>query len=780
VPVRTPLWALTFYTVVTAVLGRHVLADLGTSIAKDPGDPLLTAAILHWNAHHMPLTDAWWQFPIFFPTRDALAFSEHLLGVSVLASPISWITGNSLATYNLTVLLTFPLCAMAMYALVYRLTHNAAGAFIAGLAYGFAPYRISTLSHIQMLASFWAPLALLGLHGFIAAGRPSTPGPPAAEAAPHNPTIEPRRPAGVWLLLYGAGWLLQALANGYMLVFFSVFVGLWVLWFVVLPRRWLALAAIAATTAVAAMPLLPILYKYVGVHAQHGFERSTLELHAFSADVSAVLCAPSTLTFWGWLRVGCRAEGELFPGVGVTVLFVAGLVLFLRHPVPRPVRWAVGLFIAVACLYAVIVTVVVLAGPQRVDFLFVHFSASRVAKPLLVAIAAGSLAFLAAVASRGLRPRPPVLGFYLLAAVVMWLLALGPMPVVMGEPSGRPGPFVWVQWMPGASGLRVPARFWLLAVLALSAAAGITMARFSRSLRPTSRRVLTALAAGVILADAWMPGIVAAPPPPDMPDPSGLRGQVVLQLPVERSLDIAATWRAVVGGWTSVNGFSGYAPNYYFALTHAASTADVFAPFRQGHDLSVVVADTHPATQAAVEQQSSALPVAHAHGARQYRLRAMPARTAETAWTGVPIVSLRSPCEADDLHFALDRDPRTTWQCARRDRQELIADIGAPAMISGLVYALGPYWWNAPDRLTVSTSIDGVRWQDQPTAGVLAALIEGGMRDPKKLEATLSFAPTEARYVRLQGSGEGEEFLFVVSELQIRVLRRFADAQHSR
>ena len=124
--------SLLVYTIITMVIGRDVLAHLGSTIANDPGDPLLTAAILKWNATHVPLTDAWYQFPIFYPTRDTLTFSEHLLGLSVIASPIYWLTGDLVITYNLVLLLTFPLCAMAMYALVYRLTGSAAGAFVAG------------------------------------------------------------------------------------------------------------------------------------------------------------------------------------------------------------------------------------------------------------------------------------------------------------------------------------------------------------------------------------------------------------------------------------------------------------------------------------------------------------------------------------------------------------------------------------------------------------------------------------------------------------------------
>ena len=159
------------YVVITAILGREVLVHLDSTVANDAGDPLFAAAILKWNATHVPLTDAWWQFPIFYPTRDTLAFSEHFLGLSLVASPVYWITGDTLVTYNLVTLLTFPLCALAMYALVHRLTKSVAGAFVAGLAFGFAPYRIAQLSHVQMLAAFWAPLALVGLHAYLDTGR---------------------------------------------------------------------------------------------------------------------------------------------------------------------------------------------------------------------------------------------------------------------------------------------------------------------------------------------------------------------------------------------------------------------------------------------------------------------------------------------------------------------------------------------------------------------------------------------------------------------------------
>lgn len=305
---RATLASTLAYIVLTAVQGRHVLGSLGSGVVQYPVDSLLNAAILAWNARHVPFTDAWWQFPMFYPTADTLAFSEHLLGVSVVSTPLYWMMGgNTLATYNLTLLLTYPLCALGMYALVYRLTRSAPAAFLAGLAFGFAPYRASQLLHIQVLAVFWAPLALLGLHGFIETGRRG------------------------WLALFALGLTLQGAANGYFLVYFAVLSGLWVMWFVVARRRWRELAMIGAATAFAALTLAPILYRYITVHERNGFFRSPQEIEYFGADLAAPLCAPRLLTFWGGVRVWCGPEGELFVGVALIALCCGGALAVRRR-----------------------------------------------------------------------------------------------------------------------------------------------------------------------------------------------------------------------------------------------------------------------------------------------------------------------------------------------------------------------------------------------------------------------------------------------------------------
>ena len=778
-------WALLsalVYTVITAFLGRDVLAHAGSSIANDPGDPLLNAAVLSWNAHHIPWSDAWWQFPIYYPTRDTLAFSEHLLGVSVIASPIAWLTGSPLATYNLTTLLTFPLCALAMYALVFYLTRSAAAAFLAGLAYGFAPYRMSHLPHIQILASFWAPLSLLGLHGFLDAVSGTAPrGSPAPTEGARRAADGLPRSAFGWLAMFGVCWALQAAANWYSLVLFSVLIALWVVWFVIVPGRWRALGMIAAAAVVASIPLAPLIYKYVTVHALHGFERSVAEMRIYSADVAAVVCAAPSLAFWGWLRVACRAEGELFPGIALIAVFVAALIVTLRRGrggeastarprAERTVAFVTRALTVVAAAYGLVLLSVILAGPWQIEAGFVRLSASDIDKPLLIALATAVTALLLRLATDARRRSASIGSFYLFAAIATWALALGPALILMGEDSARPGPFALLQLLPGVSGLRVPARFWLMTLLCLAVVAGLVLADVLARARPHLRRALVGIAAVTLLADGWIVRIPAGAAPLPVPDEAALRNAVVLQLPIDPIPDMATTWRAVTGGWSTVNGYSGYQPNYYPALMLAAKGGDegMFGPFRRDRDLHVVVPDDRPALKALVERQPGVMPTARGYGSTQYRLPRMPEEPAPEPGRRAAIRSVTSECAAERIAVAFDRDPDTRWDCRQSPGSYwLTIDLGAAVPIAGVVYGLGPYPENPASHLEIATSGDGTTWMTVRRGSILRELIEGGLADARSLRAVVRFPPQAARYVRIRPVDQPDAFIWWVSEIEV-------------
>ena len=212
--VRIHLAVLVGYLLLGWVYTHPLLALSGTHIAGDPpGDPLLNASVLWWNATTLPLSEAWWNPPYYHPSHGVTAFTENLLGISPIATPIYWLTGNPLTTYNVSLYLTWPLSAFTAYLLAWCLTRRIDAAVIAGLAYGFSTYRTAELGHIQMVSSYWIPLALLGLHRY----------------------LDERRVR--WLVLFGIVWLLQSLANLYLMLFGAVLIALWVIYFC---SRWIA------------------------------------------------------------------------------------------------------------------------------------------------------------------------------------------------------------------------------------------------------------------------------------------------------------------------------------------------------------------------------------------------------------------------------------------------------------------------------------------------------------------------------------------------------------
>ncbi len=67
------------YAALTAMLLRGLLPRITTDLLSDLGDPLINVSILAWNAWHIPLTQAWWNFPAFAPLDGVTAFTEHFL-----------------------------------------------------------------------------------------------------------------------------------------------------------------------------------------------------------------------------------------------------------------------------------------------------------------------------------------------------------------------------------------------------------------------------------------------------------------------------------------------------------------------------------------------------------------------------------------------------------------------------------------------------------------------------------------------------------------------------
>src|SRR3954470_20812068 len=262
-----------------------------STVAHDRGDPLLVTWILWWSTHRVPLTSAWWNAPAFYPSTGVLAFSENLLSLAPLTTPIIWLTRSPLLAYNAAFLASYVLSGVAAYALGFVLTRSRGASFVAAVAFAFAPYRLSHTQHLQLLSCYWMPVCAAALH------------------------LYARTPTWRWAAVFAASWALQALASGYYLFFLTLFVALWMAWFI--PRRMASrdLFRLGVAWLAAACLLAPIFLGYRSIHAAYGFRRSPVELVNYSADVLGLISASPDSLVWGRLHAGVSSESEQFPGL---------------------------------------------------------------------------------------------------------------------------------------------------------------------------------------------------------------------------------------------------------------------------------------------------------------------------------------------------------------------------------------------------------------------------------------------------------------------------------
>src|SRR3954453_12747065 len=133
---------------------------LGRDVPRDLGDPLPQAWQVAGDGHaltHQPLD--FFQANVFWPLKNSLAFSDALVGYA----PFGLIgSGPHAAVVGYGVLFLF-VCALAFfggYLLARELRAGRSGAFVAGAAFAYAPWRLEQDGHLHVLSRGGIPLAL--------------------------------------------------------------------------------------------------------------------------------------------------------------------------------------------------------------------------------------------------------------------------------------------------------------------------------------------------------------------------------------------------------------------------------------------------------------------------------------------------------------------------------------------------------------------------------------------------------------------------------------------
>jgi hypothetical protein len=161
---------LPFYSALLVLYAWPVVSQI-TSHVPVTGNVIRAFSGLYtitWGIHalaNQPLH--FFQCNVLYPHANALAFGEPLFGMAVALAPVQWIFMNPTFTYNLAVLLSFVIAATGAYLLGRLITGSFRAGLLAGLLYGFSPWRFSEVDHLDGLGLMLLPWVFLVGHLYL-------------------------------------------------------------------------------------------------------------------------------------------------------------------------------------------------------------------------------------------------------------------------------------------------------------------------------------------------------------------------------------------------------------------------------------------------------------------------------------------------------------------------------------------------------------------------------------------------------------------------------------
>lgn len=295
-------------------LATHLVGHLPLGSEEAATVPLFNLWIMWWNSDRVAAGFAdYWQAPIFYPARDALAFSEPL-SPSVILAPLFWLGLPPELIYNLVLLAILAGNGWAACALLRRLRLHPFIPLLGGALTVCSPLLLSWLGVLQLVALFPTILVVLALDRLR------------------------RRPTLGRGLLFGAALALTALSCSYYGLFLLLPLAAATLFLfgrALLDLRTLAGFVVALLfCGLLLLPQLLVQHRAIGDAMSYDL-RTLASLSAVAADY-LVPPRPSLLGYPSLAPAGHEAVFKLGPGLVMAGLGVVGALYGLRRRRFRP------------------------------------------------------------------------------------------------------------------------------------------------------------------------------------------------------------------------------------------------------------------------------------------------------------------------------------------------------------------------------------------------------------------------------------------------------------
>jgi hypothetical protein len=285
----------------------------------DTNDGRWSIWVVSWVAHALT-TDPSQLFGanIFYPHRNALAFSEGNIVEGVIAAPVWLLTKNPYTTHNFVFLFAFAQSFVATYYLIRRLTGDRRAAILAGIMYAYCPFAFARQAHVQLLMVGFLPWCMLAWHRFV-----------------DTVTIRRAIELGAVMSMTGLACAYYGIFAGGMIAFASI-------WFAITRRRWKDkkyVLSVAVAALVCVGLIAPFFLPYVQMQESTGFQRTLSG--QYSANLAAWLSSSAWAHRW-WVPYLVRPSEVLFPGILALVLGCWGATLVKERDgvgLKRDERW---------------------------------------------------------------------------------------------------------------------------------------------------------------------------------------------------------------------------------------------------------------------------------------------------------------------------------------------------------------------------------------------------------------------------------------------------------